>query len=135
MVYTPVGPFVDNSATPPINAAFLNGVENTLVSVGQIAGAQTVTSGGSFTIALPGSNGGLVMITGGSGGAWYTGYVGAWVTSASGAILTQLSIQNMAPGNLIASVTASGTSLSLTVTLTATGANSLLSSVVLRSAL
>jgi hypothetical protein len=133
MAYTPVGPFTDNSSTPPINAAFLNGVENTLTSVGQISSTVTVTSGGSTTIALPNYSAGLVLINCSSGGAWQTGYVGAYVTSPSGAIITQLSSQNMAPGNLIASVTASSTSLSLTVTLTATGSNSSLSSVVLRA--
>lgn len=37
MAYTPVGPFANGSATPPINAAFLNGLEAFLATIGAVS--------------------------------------------------------------------------------------------------
>jgi hypothetical protein len=62
MAYSKVGPFTDNSAAPPINAAFLNGVENTLVSTTALAESaapmvervtEVAASGTAVTLADP----------------------------------------------------------------------------------
>lgn len=47
MSYTKVGPFTDNSTTPPVSASFLNGVENWLA--GTISDTNVSSSSGIIT--------------------------------------------------------------------------------------
>lgn len=133
--YTPVGPFTDNSSTPPVSAGFLNGVETALGWGNPIVGPQYLTSGASFGIPLPASSAGLIMIHGSSGGGWHSGYVGAWTTSASATMITQLNTQTLGPGNVISAVNASSTATSLNVATTPTGAQTVVDYVIIRGTL
>lgn len=87
------------------------------------SGASTTTSGGTSTITVPGSVAGKLVIKSNSGGAWESVWSGSFVSSASRVTVAQESTAFTSPGNSIASVAGSASTLNITVTWTATGSS------------
>jgi hypothetical protein len=79
------------------------------------------TSGGTLTIVAPANAAGKLVVKSSSGGSWESVWSGSFISNASRVSVAQESTAFTAPGNSVASVVGSASTLSITVTWTATG--------------
>jgi hypothetical protein len=86
------------------------------------SGLGATTSGGALVIQAPAYASGKLVISANSGGAWESVWSGSFVTGSGRVSVVQESTTFTAPGNAIASVAGSASTLDITVTWTATGA-------------
>jgi len=81
----------------------------------------TSTSGGTATLTLPSDTAGKLVIKSSAGGSNYSVWSGSFVSSGTGAAVNQDSTTFVVGSNNIASVTASTSNFTVTITFAATG--------------
>jgi len=79
------------------------------------------TSGGTLTIAVPADTGGKLVIRSSAGGSWQSVWAGSFISGTSRVAVAQESSTFTTPGDNVASVVGSASTLNITVTWTVTG--------------